>query len=1017
MNVATSTPATIDRLVSLQAQRHPEGIAIRDGGANVTYRTLDRWAADVAGRLHDAGVRHHDRVAVMVPRSVELVTVLLGLLKAGAAYSVLDHRWPEARRDAVLARLGGPLVVGDGTPDGSGVGVSFPSGPRLTGPEHPADGLGADGRPAQIFLTSGSSGLPKAVVSPHGAMTRLVTGSEFAEFGPGHVTAVSSPVSWDAFGLELWAPLISGGSIAVNEAEVLDAAALRHLIGDRGCDTAWASGSLFNVLVEEDIGAFRGLRQLIIGGERLSPIHVRRFLGEYPDTALINGYGPVECTVFATTHRITPADCDRPEGIPIGRPVADTAVLVLAESGRPCAPGDVGEIHLGGPRLALGYLGDPQGTAERFAWRTVDGLRRRLYRTGDRGYWDENGVLIFVGRSDREVKIRGYRVAPEEIEREIASIPGVSSCVVVRVGDAGPDDGLLALYSTDDGRPREEPELRSELARSLPAHLLPDRFWHRTSWPLLHNGKLDRAALDAECRDIVEDGRGPSPSDPATSVEDLVRREFQRIVPGPFDARRSVFEQGVSSLHGIAACGRIGRATGRVVPFSVLVARPTVDGLAGWLGQAPERAADPASGHDDAKVPAELTPAQVGFLLSDELVAPETSLCLVGWYVGDLCADAFEAAVDDLVTRHPALAARYRWGERAEMDTSAPGSASTLETRRAADDDEAREIAYAALTRPLRPWDGEVLRATITPIGRAGRSLVGLAVHHVAWDGVAEQIAVSDLAAAYTARCAGRAPAFGGEAPSPSAVRHALTTRAASVDLETQRQWWRRELRDLPVLEIGRPAVTPAGPAERTDLDIPVDVVESCDRVAAATGATRFVVLLTGFAAAIATRTGADDFGVGLPVNRRGDDVLDRAVDCLIDVVCVRLRNPSWSPASAIAHANAAVTSALAAQDISLGEVVRMVNPERLTSSPLYQVMFTVDPHPTPRLDVSGHRSEPFAMPPPLTAFPLGCLLSPRDDGGYEARLTVRTDCLDTDDARRIGFSMTEWLRKAAADI
>jgi non-ribosomal peptide synthetase component F len=324
-----------------------------------------------------------------------------------------------------------------------------------------------------VFFTSGTTGEPKGVLSPHRATTRLFRGGSFARFGPGRVMPVAAPVAWDAFALELWGMLTTGGTAVVFGEDMMVTEDLRELVAVDGVDTAWLPTTLFNFFVEEDISCFGGLRQLVIGGERLSPTHVRAFLDRHPSTTLVNGYGPVESCVFVTTRTVRPEDCDLPGGIPIGAPVPGSAVHLRQDSEQVPA-GAVGEICVAGDGLAVGYLADPEATATAFITAVVDGVPTRLYRTGDLGIRAADGVLHFLGRADRQVKIFGHRVEPAELEVAATRIPGVRAARAVPV--PGPDGGyehLALFYTADLGDPPPPRSVRRSLAASLPHYLVP----------------------------------------------------------------------------------------------------------------------------------------------------------------------------------------------------------------------------------------------------------------------------------------------------------------------------------------------------------------------------------------------------------------------------------------------------------------------------------------------------------------------------------------------------------------
>ncbi|MFF2778627.1 amino acid adenylation domain-containing protein [Streptomyces sp. NPDC058052] len=528
----------IHRAVARQARLTPGALAVVDGDTRLGYGALDATADAWAARLARSGVGPGTLVPVLLPRSARLYVALLAVLKCGAAYAALDPRWPAERIEGVLRQLDAPVLVTDAAepygpvpvwrPPAADAGDSAPrerdvaehggdSAPRERDfaefAEHDGefvayetDVAGHGGEfvpydgpvdtPAAVFFTSGTSGAPKGVVSPHAATTRLFTADGPLAFGPGTVMTQAAPAPWDAFSMELWGMLTTGGTCVTAAEDYLLPDTLARLVADRGANTSWLTASLFNLFTEIDVDCFEGLERLYIGGERLSPAHVSRFLARHPGIRLLNGYGPVESCVFATVHPIVPDDCAREHGIPIGREVPGTVIHVRDDEGGLCGPGAVGELCVSGAGLAREYLGDPALTARRFPDDLVDGAPLRAYRTGDRGYRDAGGVLHFTGRTDRQVKIRGHRIEPEEIEFHAAGLPGVGACVAVPVpGELGNHDRLALFYTADgDGTGPAEP-LRRSLGRRLPPHAVPDVVRQVDRLPVTANGKIDRSRL------------------------------------------------------------------------------------------------------------------------------------------------------------------------------------------------------------------------------------------------------------------------------------------------------------------------------------------------------------------------------------------------------------------------------------------------------------------------------------------------------------------------------------------
>ena len=303
------------------------------------------------------------------------------------------------------------------------------------------------------------------------------------------------------YAFELWGQLSAGGCAVLVAEDYLLPSTLRDLVMSAGVDTLWLTTSLFNLFIDEDPGCFACLRQVLTGGEKLSPEHIRAFLHAHPAIPLRNGYGPVENCMLTTTYLIAVGDCDNPSGIPVGSPVAGTQVMVLDEGDNPVTPGTVGQICITGLGLAMGYLHDALLTAAKFSTVRIESDEIRIYRTGDLGLLDDNGVLHFRGRQDRQLKISGHRIEPAEIEATARSAAGVRECVVVPVTAADGRVIRLALFYVSDPEHADHAGsgdplgVRSFLAARLPEYMVPTITRRLDSFPITSNGKLDRARL------------------------------------------------------------------------------------------------------------------------------------------------------------------------------------------------------------------------------------------------------------------------------------------------------------------------------------------------------------------------------------------------------------------------------------------------------------------------------------------------------------------------------------------
>ncbi|MCT9081063.1 amino acid adenylation domain-containing protein [Streptomyces fulvoviolaceus] len=1013
--------ASVHGIVAATAAATPDAVCLVDGDWTVTYGLLDRASDAYAVRLAALGVGRGDLVPVRLPRGTDLVVTVLAVLKLGAAYALVDGAWPASRVADVLEQLDARVLVD--TADGAPVPAARAArwSPPPGGPEA-VDGEGtgfapvaADGDdPCCVFFTSGTTGRPKGVLTPHRATVRLFRpGAGVARFAADTVMPQAAPVPWDGYSLELWSVLLNGGTSVVVPEPYLSPGALRTAVARHGVDTVWLTASLFNMTVDEDPDAFTGLRQVMTGGERLSVPHVRRFLDRHPGVELLNGYGPVESTVFATTHRIRPEDCDRPGGIPIGRPVPDTQVHVL-DGDRVCAVGESGELCIAGDGLALRYLGRPELTAEKFTEVTVDGTPVRVYRTGDLAAWDEDGLLRYFGRADRQVKIRGHRVEPAEVERQIeALLPAVRRATVLALrDDAGACRGLAAFCLP--ARPGDPLDGALDTVRTaLVSYHRPDHLLSVDDLPLTGNGKLDERALLALLSDPAQATPAPETAPAAASGDplvDLVAGVFAEVLGRtavPVDEEFTAL--GGTSLGAGRACARLSARLGRPVPLAALFEHPTAAALGARLAELAGEEDGPGPDQAPAEVP--LTAAQSGFLVRHLLEPDDRSAhCLAAWTLdGDLDVAALTGALADVHARHPALHSAYRAHKARTFAVPGDATPPPLAELPAAPSTEAALIAVReALAAPLDPTAGVLWRAVLVPVTGTRTTVLGYVVHHIAFDGWSESVLAADLAAAYNARLAGRAPAW---APAPTAAqvwavreRH---TRAA--DLTAQRERLKAELVGVPELRLPLPAAGAGREVLRTEVSLSAEEVAGLDRLASDAGLTRFAVLLSRYGRALADLTGQDDFGVGVPVAQRVDPLLETAVGCHIGMVCVRLRGAAVRGDAG--SAGRLVRDALACQDVGFDEAVRLVNPPRGTRSPLFQTLFALQDNHTAELPLTGAATTFHRLPYAGIPAEIQTEIWPRSDGGLRLVVNSRTDALDPDAATALTKTFADLIR------
>lgn len=595
----------VHELFEEQVRRTPQSLAIVYEDERLTYVELNRRANQLAHYLRGMGVKPDMRVAICMDRECAMIVGLLGILKAGGAYVPLDPAYPEERLWYMLQSSGSMAVLTQGSLLALWNGMSEESLPVIdmatAEPEwqrqpesNPDCGVvGVTPRHlAYVIYTSGSTGLPKATEVPHRSIPGFIHDVEYARFGSDSVCLQHSSVSWDALTLELWPMLLTGGQCVLHSGKMITASELRNYVHDAGVNTLWLTAALFNSIVEEDVGSLRGIRDLMIGGEALSVSHVRRALAALPETRIVNGYGPSECTVFSNCY-VIPSDLDEnAHNVPIGSPIGDRRVYILDTQLSPVPVGVVGELYIGGASVARGYLNRVKLTAE---WFVPDPYGKeagaRMYRTGDLGRWLEDGTIEFLGRNDYQVKIRGFRIELQEIEATLARHAGVGKAVVVALEEEAGEKRLVAYYTGKDAMKDEEGEkaevkeigaeqLRRYLMAKLPEYMVPAAYVRVRSWPLTRNGKLDRSALpapewEAYAHASYEAPQGKLEKQLAEIWADVLKVE--RV--GRHD---NFFELGGHSILAVEATSRASRAGLQLSPVQFLRAQ-TIANLAATL--------------------------------------------------------------------------------------------------------------------------------------------------------------------------------------------------------------------------------------------------------------------------------------------------------------------------------------------------------------------------------------------------------------------------------------------------
>ncbi|AEC21905.1 amino acid adenylation [Pusillimonas sp. T7-7] len=729
------------------AQRCPNNPAIEENGTTISYAELLSASARMASALGAVGVGAGDPVVIVQPPCARYVTLVLAVLRLGAIYVPLDPAHPHAHRCRLAKSIGArAILLAADTDEQDYEGIDTHDIASLEDRASRLDAFPAyplaSSSTAYIMFTSGSTGEPKGVAVPHRGIVRLAHNVNFAEFGPQTRAALYSNPAFDASTLEIWSPLLNGGAlVTLTRTTVLDSTLLKRTLDEHNITLMWITTGLFHEIAAIDPSLFAGQRTILTGGDTTNLDLARAVYqaGVNAGLQLLHAYGPTENTTFSTCFNL--ADLrDDDIHLPLGPPVANSTVYVLDRRGKPLPPGINGELYVGGDGVASGYVNDPERSAAAFLPDPFDDRDgARMYRTGDFGRWRPDGLLLFTGRSDDQVKVRGFRIELNEIAAALARHPALRM-VHVAAPRQGKGERQIIAYAVPQTMPGPSPaDLRQFLQALLPPHMLPHAYVSAKTLALNLNGKVDRKALPP-----VEDhhyDRAGGLVAPRNEEEILLQSIWQELLGlESVGVTESFFHIGGDSILAIRMAARASEAGYSLTPSDVFQLQ-TIEQLAGLL-----ISSQSASRRSAARIfPAELLPEATGAVL--------TQPYLLASVVLDQSVRAVELAltVQRLAERHDAL--RLRWmreGQSSHLEIAAYVGQLPIRMVEAANLPDTHIDEWVAehaerLGRGLDTQTGVTLAATLVDRGAAMPPVVVLAVHPGAADQASLALLLSEL--------------------------------------------------------------------------------------------------------------------------------------------------------------------------------------------------------------------------------------------------------------------------------
>ncbi|MDI6099253.1 amino acid adenylation domain-containing protein [Actinoplanes sp. NEAU-A12] len=1021
-------PVTVIRRV---AAAHPLSVAVTDRTGSLTYQNLMARADHLAARLRAAGAGRGALVALLTDRGIDAVVAVLGTLAAGAAYLPLDPRSPLARNSDLLADSGAALVVHDTRHAEVAAGLAGPAALAVT-TDAPADVTGlpvvTGDDLAYVIFTSGSTGRPKgAMVHRRGMVNHLLTKVEDLALTERDTVVQNAPLTFDVSVWQMLSALLVGGTThVVDDETALDPAALFGCVPGTAPVILEVVPSLLRTALDawDGGGASRlsALRWLLVTGEALPPDLCHRWLARHPGIPMLNAYGPTECS-DDVTHAVVaqPGDAAGPR-VPIGRAVRNTQLYVLDDHLQPVGVGVAGELCVGGVGVGHGYLNDPHRTAGTFVadpFATRPGSR--LYRTGDRVRYLADGRLDFLGRVDDQVKIRGQRIELGEVESVLRGADGVlDAAVAVDTDPAGTNRLVGYIVGAAD------PELaRQHTAARLPDAMVPSVVVRLDVLPLSANGKVDRKALPPV--DFSPAGAGRAPRTPQEEVLCGVFAEVLGV--DRVGADDDFFALGGHSLLATRIVNRIRAVFGVELGVRAVFESPTVAGLAqrltgGGTARTPLR---PVARPD--RIPASFAQRRLWFLNRFDSSDVSYNVPLILRLTGALDRSALRAAIGDVVARHETLRTVFYEYDGEPCQLVRPAETPELAVHEVRADE--LQIALRRAAGHRFDLAGEApLGAALFRLGPDEHVLL-LLMHHIVSDGQSAGPLATDLAGAYTARCAGRAPDF---APLPvQYIDYTLwqqQTLGAEDDpdslLSAQLRHWSDVLAGLPdELDLPTDRSRPAGgerPGGSVSFDVPAGLHARLAAVAREHQASLFMVAQTALSALL-TRLGAGtDIPVGTPIAGRADEAADPLIGYFVNTLVLRT-DTSGDPTftELLGRVRGTALAAYANADVPFERLVEVVNPTRSASRhPLFQVVLALHNDARLQVDLPGLTVQGMSAGTGSAKFDLSVTLGERlgdagEPAGLTGRLDYRADMFDESTVKRIADRLLAVLAALAA--
>jgi amino acid adenylation domain-containing protein len=959
-DTGTEYPAdkTIHQLFEEQAEKRPGNIAVVGTGhgawgmVSLTYSELNRKSNQLAYQLMEKGVGPDTIVGIMAERSIEMVIGVLAILKAGGAYLPIDPDYPGERIRFILADSEAKiLLITRVLSEKITIKKEMiyledykkPCPGEISSRGHEKQPAASSLNLAYILYTSGSTGRPKGVMVEHRNVVRLVQNTNYIAFSEELKILQTGALEFDASTFEIWGSLLNSATLyLVDKDRILMPRELKAILQKYKITTLWMTASLFNHMLEEDLEIFRGISHLLVGGEVLSPVHIKRVRQQYPGLDIINGYGPTENTTFSTTFQI---DREYHRSIPIGKPIANSTAYIL-KGGYLVPMGAPGELVVGGDGVSRGYLNNPELTNEKFVKNPfVPG--DRMYKTGDLAQWLPKGNIEFLGRIDQQVKIRGFRIELGEIENQLLRHQDVKGAVVIPRSDETGDKFLCAYIVSAEGLKKtpDAADLTEFLSHTLPDYMIPVYFVPLEKLPLTPNGKVDRKALPAP-----DTGSGRRYVEPRNPVEEKLADAWSQVLGITRDSigiDDNFFQLGGHSLKATILLSRIHKEFGVQMAVSDMFKMPDIRKLSQYIEEAAKELYIPIKKTEEKEYYA-LSPAQARLYILNRMKLDSTGYNLAAIYLLEIAPDfpRLRKAFEKLIERHESFRTSFRMVDDQMVQKIHKEVPFEIEYYDLSSEGRSERSEVEEVLRDLiRPFD--LSEAPLLRVGLIKKEnnehILLMDMHHIIVDGLSLNILEEELAVLYEPK----------QVP-PLKLQYKdccewQRREWEKENIKAQKEYWLKTFEgEIPVLYLPNDFPRPSEQNFEGDtfyFELGGVESEALMRVAGQEGVTLFMMLLAIYTILLAKLSSQDDIVVGSPASGRCHVDMEPVIGMFVNTLVIRTQPMASKKFKEFLSEVRAVTLVVFEnQEYQFEELVENVMVNRdLSRSPLFDVMFVLE--------------------------------------------------------------------------